>query len=86
MSEVSWLFVFALCGAPGGIAAFASGQKAIGCQVQVDTRQIASWGDKYYVVLVCGVTDPIINQLQVTRIAISQPLTISGGGDRRRVP
>jgi hypothetical protein len=143
MSQESWLFLFALCGALGGIAAFgdliwklmrtnAAGplqmsrsrgwftglllvvslalsvagfwtiyhrneqqmaprtiewgvltntatHKAAGCEVQVDTSAIASLADKYYVVLVCGVTDAAVDPLQDTRIAVSAPFTISGG-------
>ena len=144
MSQESWLFLFALCGAIGGIATFfdliwklisakgisgpiaisrarvwftallvlgslilsiagfwtmytknqqqmiprtmqwgavpdASGHSVGGCEVITDTSLIVSFADKYYVVLVCGITDPSVDQLEDTRIAVSKPFNILGG-------
>ena len=144
MSQESWLFLFALCGAVGGIATFfdliwklisakeasgpitisrprgwltallllsslalsiagfwtiytrnqqqmiprmiqwgavpdESGHSIAGCAVITDTSLVVSLADKYYVLLVCGVTDPSIDQLEDTRIAVSKPFNILGG-------
>jgi len=143
MSESSWLFLFAACGAVGGIATFwdllwrlvtanaAAGPMNIsrarawftsvlllgslvlsvlgflsiyensqegmfphtlawgplsdkdgnitGCAVATDTTPIKSWADKYWVVLVSGISDASVDQVEDTRIAISNPFNITGG-------
>jgi len=53
--------------------------KVIGCQVVVDTSLIISLADKYDVVLVCGIPDPSIDELEDSRIAVGRPFNISGG-------
>jgi hypothetical protein len=56
------------------------GPTPTGCQIGVDTSRLSTFRDQYYLVGVCGLTDPSTDVLQQTGITISKPFTITPGG------
>jgi hypothetical protein len=72
------LAVYATGSVPTVLVAW--GPNATGCQFGVDTSRLSSFKDSYYLVGVCGLSDPSIDVLQQTGITISTPFTITSGG------
>lgn len=56
------------------------GPTPTGCQLGVDTSRLSIFKNKYYLVGICGLTDPGVDKLQQTGITISKPFTITPGG------
>lgn len=51
-----------------------------GCTAGLDTSKLVGFKEDYYLYLACQILDPTIDPLEDTRIAISRPFNISGGG------
>jgi len=49
------------------------------CLGQIDTSKLIGFENKDHIVLMCGVSDPKIDPLDDTHIAVSAPFTINGG-------
>ncbi len=56
------------------------GPTTTGCQMALDTSRLSTFKDRYYLVGVCGFTDPSTDLLQQTGVTISKPFTITSGG------
>lgn len=56
------------------------GPTPTGCYLDVDTSRLSTFRNKYYLVAVCGLSDPAMDKLQQTAITISKPFEITPGG------
>lgn len=55
------------------------GPTPTGCYLDVDTSRLSTFRNKYYLLVVCGLSDPAMDKLQQTAITISKPFEIIPG-------
>lgn len=50
------------------------------CTASIDTSKLIDFSNSYHLILLCGITDPTVDPEEDTKISVSAPFNINGGG------